>query len=136
VIVYFTDHNKFVSFQNSLEESRNYHVDGQWSIRFDKGQPHIPTQDHIHFAQRGNEFLSINRDGSSHDNSFGRIPNKCKSFIEKNFPGFKLPPNGIVESSGYESVKLRFKDFYHGVKMIIEYIHKTHQPDLENGKGV
>ena len=22
------------------------------------------------------------------------------------------------------------------VKMIFEYIHKTHQPDLENGKGV
>jgi hypothetical protein len=75
----------------------------------------------IHVLQRGNNLLSINQDGTGHDNSYGIIPNKVRDYIEQNFKNFVLPQNGILESSGYENMKPRFKAFFYGASDLIEF---------------
>lgn len=123
VIIFFTDAQKYIQCHDFLQESRNHKIDGQWSIRFDRGQPHIPVKDHIHILQRGNDFMSINKDGTAHDGSTGRIPNKVAKFIQMNFSDFVMPANGLLEAFAFEvTAEKTFKPFYYNAKESAEYL--------------
>ena len=71
---------------------------GPYSCRVDQAHDAATGHRHIHIYKRENHFLSFNWDGSSHDGSAGRIPNRVYDFLNNRFPDLGLPDNRVIEA--------------------------------------
>lgn len=58
-----------------LTEAQVIQLKSPYSVRKDHNNP-FPIQNHFHLFKRGNNFLSMNQDGTAHDGMSGRIPSK------------------------------------------------------------
>ena len=80
-----------------VESGRSYDMGKGRAVLFHRA--HIPqTQDHLHFLQKGNKLYALNRDGTAHDASHGKQMHGWAMDAVKQFPGFQLPPRGLIES--------------------------------------
>lgn len=87
-----------------LLEGRNkiYSLGGQYTAQLHRAHSHV-GQDHIHVYAKNGQIFALNRDGTAHDRSHNqRIPNKVAEAIPKYFPGFKIPPNNLIETASDE----------------------------------
>lgn len=88
-----------------LKEARREELRGGYGVR--KDPPHGGQgQYHFHLDYKGNPIISMNMDGSVHDNLGGLIPNKCRDDLQARFRDFTFPANWYVESiEGFETVR-------------------------------
>ena len=83
----------------SLDEARHRAkpLHGKYSARLDRAHG-LNGQDHLHVFARSGELFAMNRDGSSHHSGPSvRIPSDLQQLIPVLYPGFTIPPGGIVE---------------------------------------
>jgi len=82
-----------------LEGNRRVSLGGRYTAR--KDAPHLPPPRgdyHLHVYDGPTPLLAINRNGTAHDASHGiRIPNEVRRGIERLFPDWTLPADGIIE---------------------------------------
>jgi len=73
-------------------------IGGKYSGRLDP--PHVPRdQDHLHIFARQKQLFAINKDGSTqHGRRGDRIPNVVINGIRNNWPEFRIPSDGYLES--------------------------------------
>ncbi len=61
---------------------------------------HVPPgQDHLHFYQNDSKLYALNRDGTAHDASHGKVmAGWARDAVKDNYPGFTLPQGGLIEA--------------------------------------
>jgi hypothetical protein len=65
----------------------------------DKHKPHTTAGEyHIHIYHGNNQIGSLNMSGSTHDSFHGtQLPRSIVPALQKAFPKFKIPENGLLE---------------------------------------
>lgn len=84
---------------NMLKEDRR-HVDlGKGREIFFHSAHVEPGQDHLHFRQNGAKLYAVNRDGTAHDASHGKLMARwAREGMRDNYPGFTVPKDGLIEA--------------------------------------
>jgi hypothetical protein len=93
-----------------LKEARREELRGGYGVR--KDPPHGGQgQYHFHLDYKGNPLISMNLDGSVHDNLGGLIPNKVRAELQARFKDFTFPANWQVESiEGFGTIRTLVED--------------------------
>jgi hypothetical protein len=110
--VYFDANNESENISILEAKHKGQPIGGKYSAI--EHSPHTPLgQKHLHFYARGNSLAAINLDGTAHDRSHGyEMPNRVIKGVEKYFPHFTIPTNGIIESTPrIPNALITFKDF-------------------------
>lgn len=86
-------HQDSLSFQIQLNSV--------YSVREDQDKSHIPAdpnKKHIHVMKKGKEIFAINKDGSAHDGSAGKIiPREIYNILKQRYPGFNFPSDRVIK---------------------------------------
>ena len=99
-----------------LTEAQVIQLKSPYSVRKDHNNQ-SPIKNHIHLFKNGNNFLSMNQDGTAHDGMSGRIPNKIIKQLKQICPDYKFPENRIVEASNDNNDNVDWKLFIELVKL-------------------
>lgn len=111
-----------------------------YSARLDQDKSHIPpdpNKQHIHVFKNGKELFAINKDGSAHDDSAGKIiPGAIFNTLKQKYPGFNFPPNRLIQemmiNSNLEDVTIPYLNNEKLNQIICEYMNNSFGEQLDN----
>ena len=84
---------------------------GPYRCRVDQAHDAATGQRHIHVYKRDDQLLTFNWDGSSHDGTTGRIPNKVYDYLKSQFPDLGIPDSKVIEAMDLTKM-IKFSQFF------------------------